>query len=328
MMKNRHDLPQIYINFAKMIQTQISKVIKIFQRDNVMEYRDFKLLPFLIEQGTLSEFSCPYTSQQNGCAERKHCRILDSVRAMLISTSCLERAWGEATLTAVHIINCLPSSVLGNISPFECLYLTTRNYNSLKVFGCACFVLLQPHEYIKPEARARLCCFLGYGTEHKGYRCLDPMSELIRISRHVVFWEHIMFSSLSEFKSIPSTSTPLFTNPDVDLFPSDTYAGSETYAGSSSELQTSSDVQTTPNDVVPTVDPAPPTIELLERVINPPSYLRDYHCYCTMLHYHEPQSYKEAATDPHWQQAVQEELQALEKTHTWTLLILLLIRLL
>jgi hypothetical protein len=30
MMKNRCDLPQIYINFAKMIQTQISKVIKVF----------------------------------------------------------------------------------------------------------------------------------------------------------------------------------------------------------------------------------------------------------------------------------------------------------
>ena len=161
---------------------------------------------------------------------------------MLISASCPERAWGEAALTAVHIINRLPSSVLGNVSSFERLYLTTPNYNSLKVFGCACFVLLQPHEYTKLEPRARLCCFLGYGTEHKGYRCWDPISQRIRISRHVVFWEHIMFSSLSKFKSIPSTSTPLFTNPDVDLFPSDTHAGSETYAGSSGELPTPSDV--------------------------------------------------------------------------------------
>jgi hypothetical protein len=120
-----------------------------------------------------------------------------------------------------------------------------------------------------------------------------------------------MFSSLSKFKSIPSTSTPLFTNPDVELFPSDTHAGSETYACSSSELPTSSDVQPTPDDVVPTVDP--------ERIRNPPPHLCDYHCYSTTLHYHEPQSYKEASTNSHWQQAMQEELHALEKTHTWDL---------
>ncbi|MCI55332.1 hypothetical protein A2U01_0076582, partial [Trifolium medium] len=57
-----------------------------------MEYRDSKLMSFLHEQGTLSEFSCPYTSQQNGRAERKHRHILESVRAMLISASCPERA--------------------------------------------------------------------------------------------------------------------------------------------------------------------------------------------------------------------------------------------
>ena len=75
-----------------MIKTQFSKVIKIFRRDNAMEYHDSKLLQFLVEQGTLSEFSCPSTSQQNGCAERKHRHILDSVRAMLISSSCPKRA--------------------------------------------------------------------------------------------------------------------------------------------------------------------------------------------------------------------------------------------
>ena len=76
----------------------------------------------------MSEFLCPYTSQQNGRAERKHRHILDSVRAMLISASCPERAWGEVALTVVHIINRLPYSVLGNVSPFKRLYLTTPDY--------------------------------------------------------------------------------------------------------------------------------------------------------------------------------------------------------
>jgi hypothetical protein len=129
-----------------------------------------------------------------------------------------------------------------------------------------------------------------------------------------------MFSSLSKFKSIPSTSTPLFTNPDVDYFPSDTIAGSETHVGSPNELPMPSDIPSTSNDDVSPVDPAPPTIELPPRVRNPPPYLRDnYHCYSTILLHHEPQSYKEASADLHWQQAMQEELHALEKTHTWDL---------
>ena len=31
----------------------------------------------------------------------------------------------------------------------------------------------------------------------------------------------------------------------------------------------------------------------------------------------EPSLYKEASTNPLWQQAMDEEVQALEKTHTW-----------
>lgn len=62
-----------------MIQTKFSKAIQFFRRDNAMEYCDSKLLSFLGDQSTLSEFSCPYISQQNGCAERKHRHIIDSV---------------------------------------------------------------------------------------------------------------------------------------------------------------------------------------------------------------------------------------------------------
>jgi transposase InsO family protein len=125
MMKNRHELAQIYINFAKMIKTQFSKTIKVFRRDNAMEYRDSKILSFLGEQGTVSEFSCPYTSQQNGRAERKHRHILDSVRAMLISASCPERAWGEACLTLFTLLIVSPHLSLV-MSPLLSVFITLQ----------------------------------------------------------------------------------------------------------------------------------------------------------------------------------------------------------
>ncbi|KAL0561212.1 hypothetical protein IC582_001634 [Cucumis melo] len=198
-LRNRSSLYQIYVDFANRIQTQFSSKIKILRTDNAMEYKDSRFLSFLAQQGTLIQRSCPHTSQQNGRAERKHRHILDFIRAQLLSGSCPEKFWGEAVLTSVYVINRLPSQVIHNISPFERLYGTLPSYSHLKVFGCACFVLLHPHEHTKLEPRARLCCFLGYGTKHKGFRCWDPISQRLRISRHVTFWEHRMFSSLSSF---------------------------------------------------------------------------------------------------------------------------------
>uniref|UniRef100_A0A2N9EY92 Reverse transcriptase Ty1/copia-type domain-containing protein n=1 Tax=Fagus sylvatica TaxID=28930 RepID=A0A2N9EY92_FAGSY len=81
---------------------------------------------------------------------------------------------GEATLTAVYTVNQCPSLVVQNTTPYERLFDTAPNYSLLKVFGCVCFVLLQPHERTKLQPRSQLCCFLGYGLEEKGYRCYDP----------------------------------------------------------------------------------------------------------------------------------------------------------
>ncbi|KAL4028540.1 hypothetical protein IC575_011737 [Cucumis melo] len=187
-----------------MIRTQFSCPIKTLRTGNALEYKDSTLLSFLSQQGILFQCSCPHTSQQNGRAERKHCHILDSVQALLLFAS--EKFWGEVALTSVYTINRLPSSILQNISPFERLYGTPPNYSNLKVFGCTCFVLLHPHEHTKLEPRTRLYCFLGYGTEHKGFNCWDPLSNRLRISCHVTFWEHTMFSRLSSFHT--SFSSP------------------------------------------------------------------------------------------------------------------------
>ena len=44
-----------------------------------------------------------------------------------------------------------------------------------------------------------------------------------------------------------------------------------------------------------------------------------YHCYTTLATLHEPQTYRETSTDPLWQIAMKEELDALTKNHTWDL---------
>jgi hypothetical protein len=201
LMKNRSEVLTIYRDFAKMVQTQYSKAIKVFRSDNAREYRQTDFSTILKHYGTIFHSSCAGTSQQNGRAERKLRHILDTVRALTNAASTPVSFWGEAALTAVYTINRCLSLVVQNTTPYERLFGTAPNYSLLKVFGCVCFVLLQPHERIKLQSRSQLCCFPGYGLEEKGYRCYDPVAKRLRVSRHVVFWEHKMFYSLPSFSA-------------------------------------------------------------------------------------------------------------------------------
>ena len=84
-MKDRSELLQVYSNFAKMVETQFSKRIKIFRSDNALEYTQYAFQAVLHSYGTVHHLTCPGTSQQNGRTERKLRHIIDTVRALLLS---------------------------------------------------------------------------------------------------------------------------------------------------------------------------------------------------------------------------------------------------
>jgi histone deacetylase 1/2 len=143
--------------------------------------------------GTIHQTSCTDTPEQNGVAERKHRHIVETARSFLLSAFIPSEFWGEAVLTAVSLINTIPSSHSSCLSHFENLYGYVPDYSSFRVFSCTCFVL-RPHvERNKLSSRSTICVFLGYGEGKKGYRCFDPITQKLYVSRHVVFLEHIPF---------------------------------------------------------------------------------------------------------------------------------------
>ena len=97
--------------------------------------------------------------------------------------------WDEAFLTAVHIINMLPSRVINSETPMERLLHVKPDYTSLRVFGCACWPNLRPYNNRKLMFRSKQCAFLGYSAQHKGVKCLDISTGRVYISRDVVFDE-------------------------------------------------------------------------------------------------------------------------------------------
>ena len=68
-MKHRSELLQVYSNFAKLVETQFSKRIKIFRSDNTLEYTQYAFQAVLHSYDTIHHLTCSGTSQQNGKAE-------------------------------------------------------------------------------------------------------------------------------------------------------------------------------------------------------------------------------------------------------------------
>ena len=61
-MKHRFELLQVYCNFAKMVETQFSKQIKIFYSDNALEYTQYTFQAILHSYGIIHQLTCPGTS--------------------------------------------------------------------------------------------------------------------------------------------------------------------------------------------------------------------------------------------------------------------------
>ena len=61
-MKYHSELLQVYSNFAKMVETQFSKHIKIFRFNNALEYTQYAFQAVLHSYGIIHQLTCPGTS--------------------------------------------------------------------------------------------------------------------------------------------------------------------------------------------------------------------------------------------------------------------------
>ncbi|CAL1399245.1 unnamed protein product [Linum trigynum] len=196
-----------------MVRTQFQTQVRWIQSDNGLEFQTNSLKDYYADNGILLQTSCVNTLQQNGVAERKHRHLLETARALRFHSGLPVRFWGECVLTATYLINRLPSSVLGNITPFEVLLGRPPTYDHVRTFGCLVYAKNTQHGLDKFADRGRRCVFVGYPLAQKGYRVYDLESRRIYSSRDVFFVENEFPFRASSDEGISSPPAPIITPP-------------------------------------------------------------------------------------------------------------------
>jgi histone deacetylase 1/2 len=177
---------QCFHDFQHLIERQFNHKILAMQTDWGGEYQS--LNSFFKGVARAHHVSCPHTHQQNGSAERKHHHIVEVGHSLLAHSSMPLKFWDEAFAIAVFLINRLPSKVIQNQTPFECLFTNQLDYSFLCSFGYACLPNLRPYNTRKLQFRSTQRVFLGYSDMHKGFKCLEPSTGRVYVSRDAVYW--------------------------------------------------------------------------------------------------------------------------------------------
>lgn len=304
-----------FIHFTNFVQTQFKCQIKQLQCDNGGEYNNNQFHNFFSSKGIVVRFSCPHTSQQNGRSERMIRTINNTIRTLLFQARLSPSYWVEALHTSVHLLNILPSTSIGNKVPFSVLFNKKPSYNHLKTFGCLCFPNINHSNLHKLAARSSPCLFLGYPTNHKGYRCLDLKTRKIIISRHVVFDETIFPTALPpaekkdayNFLDSQSETSPLFKSilesPPAQSIPTVTSAPTE------------------PNIPSVTLAPAPsiPRHPMTTRSRDGTRKQKQVISLLSTSISPIPTSHLKALLDPNWNPSMTDEYDALIKNETFKL---------
>jgi hypothetical protein len=125
LLKHKSEVFEKFHLFQQHVERLLNRKIVSMQTDWGGEYQ--KLNSFFSRIGITHLVSCPHMHQQNGAVERKHRHIVEVGLALLSHASIPLKFWDEAYLTAVFLINRLPSCVIHMETPMECLFDSKPN---------------------------------------------------------------------------------------------------------------------------------------------------------------------------------------------------------
>ena len=142
---------EVFENFQehkKEFENQLGRNIKMLRLDCGGEYMSNPFSDFLKENGIIHQLTMSYTPQQNGIAKTRNRTLLDMVRSMLSHSSLGSTFWGEAIITAMFLLNLVPTKIHSR-TPHELWIGRKPNLQNLKVWGSSAHIKVHLLDILK-----------------------------------------------------------------------------------------------------------------------------------------------------------------------------------
>lgn len=167
--------------------TQKGRTLRICRVDNAKELTLGDFEAFLLKHGIILETTAPYSSSQNGVAERLNRTLVERARAMLLDVDAPKFLWEEAVSYACHLKNISPTRALNGITPYQAFWGKVPDVSHVHQFGRPCWVLVPESRRTKLDAKSERYMFTGISEHAAGYRYYVPRLRQILVSRNVLF---------------------------------------------------------------------------------------------------------------------------------------------
>jgi len=190
-MKHKGEVFQHFLNFKIIVEKEKGVSIKCLRSDGGGEYFSNEFSEYLKEHGIQKKYSCSYSPQHNGVAKRKNRHIAEIARAMLNEKNLPNYFWVEVVATIVYIMNRTPTTTVHGMTPKEKFIGKKPDVSHLKMFGCIAYVHVLDEKRSKLDPKIKKCIFIGYSSEQKGYKCFNPSTRKLQVSRDVMFDEMV-----------------------------------------------------------------------------------------------------------------------------------------
>jgi transposase InsO family protein len=175
-----------YRAFEAWLSTQYNAKIKCLRSDRGGEYLGQEFSAYLKGTGTIRKLTVHDTPEHNGVAERLNRTILEKVRAMLHESDLPKFLWAEATAHAVYLKNRTWTRTIGETTPYEVLNGHKPNLGNLHPWGCK--VRVHATGGSKLDGRSSTGRWMGFDNDTRdGHRIYWPERRTVTVERSVKF---------------------------------------------------------------------------------------------------------------------------------------------
>lgn len=171
LLRRKSDFADLYAELLRMIRHQKGTVWKKMQTDGGGEYNNKDVRKINSTYGIIHTMNAPCKSAMNGDAERFNRTLIEAVNAMLVSSGLHAHHWQDA---ATHFVYLKNRTYHRNTSSGTTPYEAWEGRKPLDVaktmppFGCLVSAYINGKR--KCDLRTRNCIFLGIGEKRATYR--------------------------------------------------------------------------------------------------------------------------------------------------------------